>query len=66
MYMHIILVYTYMIRLEHRLTRGFEHGKNRGQSAIKPVVAYDPHSLGPPEFPLDSGSALGCSRLGSA
>ena len=33
---------------EHRSTRGFEHARNREQHTVKPVVTYDPLSLGPP------------------
>ena len=41
--------------LEHRSTRGFDHANNREQNMIKSVVTYDPHSLGPPECPLEGG-----------
>ena len=33
---------------EHRSTWGFEHVESREVNTIKPVVTYDPHSLGPP------------------
>ena len=39
--------------LEHRSTWGFEHVKNWKKTMSKPVVTYKPHSLGPPEFPLE-------------
>ena len=32
----------------HRSTWGSEHAKHWERNAIKPVVTYDPHSLGPP------------------
>ena len=32
---------------EHRSTWGFEHANNWEENTIKPIVTYDPHSLGP-------------------
>ena len=43
--------------LEHRSTWGFEPVKSWEQNTIKPALTYDPHSLGPPELPLDSHRA---------
>ena len=39
--------------------------KNREKNRIKPVLTYDPHSLGPPWFPLELLLALlAVARLG--
>ena len=36
-----------------------QHVKDWEHHAIKPVVTYDAHSLGRPQFPLEMGGALG-------